>query len=196
MGAAASPRGSFGLGVEHQPPFRRLQYGKSLLDVQTIKRAWGGRQRKQTPPPAPSGRLCSCSPKAPLMEGGSHRKNCAGSLWLLLYLHEHQWLRASPDFFPLKLNCAISFISKERKVHTACVDACHPADSMRDKQWFALARKLALQRKKPAQGFSLGEKGSEKNRLESKFPCFFASGESFSHAPLEGVQEVNVSQCL
>lgn len=81
----------------------------------------------------------------------------------------------------------------------AGIDACHPADSTRDKRRFALARKLALQRKKPAQGFSLGEKENKKNRLESKFPwfcfCFFfffALGESFSHAPLESVQGANV----
>lgn len=31
---------------------------------------------------------------------------------------------------------------------SACTDACHSADSMRDKRQFALARKLALQKKK------------------------------------------------
>lgn len=31
---------------------------------------------------------------------------------------------------------------------SACTDVCHSADSMRDKRQFALARKLALQRKK------------------------------------------------
>ena len=39
---AVSLRGSFRLRVQCLPPFGRLQYGKSFLDVQTIKkRVWG-----------------------------------------------------------------------------------------------------------------------------------------------------------
>lgn len=76
---AVSLRGSFRFQVQCLPPFGRLQYGKSFLDVQTIKKrvCECGRWRKQTPPLG-SGCLCSCSPKAPLAEGVSHKKNAWG----------------------------------------------------------------------------------------------------------------------
>lgn len=54
------------------------------MTCKQLKRGCGGRGRrwrKQTPPPG-SGCLCRCSPKAPLVEGVSHQKNCAGGIRL------------------------------------------------------------------------------------------------------------------
>lgn len=79
----------------------------------------------------------------------------------------------------------------------ACIDACHSDDSMRDKDQFALARKLALQRKKASSGlFTWREKELRRIDLKANSHVFSAFGESFSHAPLEGVQGANVSQRL